>query len=44
MASTFMTSSGSENIGGLIWFIGFLGWIIMTVVLGGLTIKQARAS
>jgi len=44
LASSFMTSSGSENIGGLIWFIGFLGWIIMTVVLGGLTIRQARSS
>ena len=42
LASSFMTSSGSENIGGLVWFIGFLGWIVMTVVLGGLTIKQAR--
>jgi hypothetical protein len=42
LASSFMTSSGSDNIGGLIWFIGFLGWIIITVVIGGITIKQAR--
>ena len=34
-------SSDVDDIGGVIWFIGFLGWIIMTVVLGGLTIKQA---
>ena len=34
------TASG-DNIGGMIWFVGFLGWIIMTAVLGGLTIKQA---
>jgi hypothetical protein len=37
-----LASSVSDNIGGLIWFIGFLGWIVITVVLGGLTIKQAR--
>ena len=42
LASSFMTSSGSDNIGGLIWFIGFLGWIIMTMVIGGIIIKQAR--
>ena len=42
LASSMITTSGSENIGGLIWFIGFLGWIIITIVLGGLTIKQAR--
>jgi len=42
LTSSMMASSGSENIGGIIWFIGFLGWIIITVVLGGLTIKQAR--
>ena len=28
-----------ENWAGGIWFIGFLGWIIITLVLGGLTIE-----
>ena len=36
-----LASAGSENFAGLIWFIGFLGWIIITVVIGGITIKQA---
>jgi len=36
-----LASAGPESFAGLIWFIGFLGWIVMTVVLGGLTIKQA---
>ena len=36
-----MASSG-DNIGEMIWFIGFLGWIIMTMVLGILTILSAR--
>ena len=31
-------------IGGILWFIGFLSWAILTMVLGGLTIKQARSS
>ena len=35
-------TSTAEAIGGISWFIGFLSWIIMTMVLGGLTIKQAR--
>ena len=42
LTSSMMASSGSDNIGGTIWFIGFLGWIIITMVLGGLTIKEAR--
>ena len=37
-------TSTAEAIGGISWFIGFLSWIIMTMVLGGLTIKQARSS
>ena len=35
-------TSTTEAIGGILWFIGFLSWVIMTMVLGGLTIKQAR--
>ena len=35
-------TSTAEAIGGLSWFIGFLSWIIMTMVIGGITIKQAR--
>ena len=42
LTSSMMASSASDNIGGTIWFIGFLGWIIITMVLGGLTIKEAR--
>ena len=42
----FMVGGGylSEivDIGGLIWFIGFLGWRLITIVIGGITIKQAR--
>ena len=38
------SSSTIEAIGGMSWFIGFLGWIIMTMVIGGITIKQARSS
>lgn len=42
----FMVGGGflSEivDIGGLIWFIGFLGWILITIVIGGITIKQTR--
>ena len=34
--------SEGDNWAGMIWFIGFLGWIIITLELGGLTIKQAR--
>ena len=35
-------TSTAEAIGGILWFIGFLSWIVLTLVLGGLTIKQAR--
>ena len=35
-------TSTAEAIGGISWFFGFLSWIIMTMVLGGLTINQAR--
>ena len=35
-------TSTAEAIGGISWFIGFLSWIIMTMVIGGITIKQAR--
>ena len=35
-------TSTTEAIGGILWFIGFLSWVILTMVLGGLTIKQAR--
>ena len=38
------SSSTIEAIGGMSWFIGFLGWIIMTMVIGGITIRQARSS
>ena len=38
------SSSTVEAIGGMLWFIGFLGWVIMTMVIGGITIKQARSS
>ena len=38
------SSSTVEAIGGMLWFIGFLGWIIMTMVIGGITIKQARSN
>ena len=37
-------TSTTEAIGGILWFIGFLSWAILTMVLGGLTIKQARSS
>ena len=35
-------TSTTAAIGGILWFIGFLSWAILTMVLGGLTIKQAR--
>jgi len=38
------SSSTIGAIGGMSWFIGFLGWIIMTMVIGGITIRQARSS
>ena len=37
-------TSTTEAIGGILWFIGFLSWVVLTMVLGGLTIKQARSS
>ena len=37
-------TSTTEAIGGILWFIGFLSWVILTMVLGGLTIKQARSN
>ena len=37
-------TSTAAAIGGILWFIGFLSWAILTMVLGGLTIKQARSS
>ena len=37
-------TSTAAAIGGISWFIGFLSWIIMTMVIGGITIKQARSS
>ena len=36
------SSSGVDDITGMIWFIGFLGWIVITVVIGGFTIRSAR--
>ena len=36
------STSSTEAIGGTLWFIGFLGWIIMTMALGILTILSAR--
>ncbi len=36
------STSTIEAIGGMLWFIGFLGWVLMTMVIGGITIKQAR--
>ena len=38
------STSTIEAIGGMLWFIGFLGWVLMTMVIGGITIKQARSS
>ena len=35
-------TSTIEAIGGFLWVIGFFSWIIMTMVIGGITIKQAR--
>ena len=34
--------SQGDNWGGLIWFIGFLGFPIMTSVIGFLTLRQVR--
>ena len=39
---TLYSTSTIEAIGGITWFIGFLGWVLMTMVIGGITIKQAR--
>jgi hypothetical protein len=36
------STSTTEAIGGWTWFLGFLGWLIMTMVIGGITIKQSR--
>lgn len=38
------STSTMEAIGGTAWFFGFLGWVLMTMVIGGITIKQARSS
>ena len=38
------STSTIEAIGGAAWFFGFLGWVLMTMVIGGITIKQARSS
>ena len=35
-------TSTIEAIGGILWVIGFFSWIIMTMVIGGITIKQSR--
>ena len=35
-------TSTIEAIGGFLWVIGFFSWIIMTMVIGGIIIKQAR--
>ena len=33
-----------EAVGGILWFIGFLGWFVTTMVIGGFIIKQARST
>ena len=36
------STTAIEAVGGIIWFIGFIGWFVTTMVIGGFTIKQAR--
>jgi|TARA_B110000263_G_scaffold233758_1_gene230909 hypothetical protein len=36
------STTTAEAAGGIVWFIGFLGWFVTTMVIGGFTIKQAR--
>jgi len=38
------STTAIEAVGGIIWFIGFIGWFVTTMVIGGFTIKQARAT
>ena len=38
------STSTAEAIGGILWFLGFIGWAVMTMVIGGILIKQTRAS
>ncbi|MEC9367020.1 MAG: DUF4386 family protein [Chloroflexota bacterium] len=38
------STTAIEAVGGIISFIGFIGWFVTTMVIGGFTIKQARAT
>ena len=38
------STTTAEAVGGILWFIGFLGWFVTTMVIGGFTIKQARST
>ena len=38
------STTTAEALGGILWFIGFLGWFVTTMVIGGFTIKQARST
>ena len=38
------STTAIEAVGGIIWFIGFIGWFVTTMVIGGFTIKQARVT
>ena len=36
------STTAIEAVGGIIWFIVFIGWFVTTMVIGGFTMKQAR--
>ena len=38
------STTAIEAVGGILWFIGFLGWFVTTMVIGGFIIKQARST
>ena len=38
------STTAIEAVGGIIWFIGFIGWFVTTMVIGGFTIKQAKVT
>ena len=38
------STTAIEAVGGILWFIGFLGWFVTTLVIVGFIIKQALST